>query len=69
MVEHRVDHGSWSYTYVVATAPASAGAVVANGESDAVDWVALDDVAARQLHPALAAEWSRLRDLVRDLSA
>ncbi len=69
VVEHRVDHGSWSYTYVVATAPASAGAVVANGESDAVDWVALDDVAARQLHPALAAEWSRLRDLVRDLSA
>ncbi len=67
LVEHRVDHGSWSYTYVVATAPARAGARVANGESDAVDWVALDDVAARELHPALAAEWSRLRDLVRDL--
>ncbi|MBC7639763.1 MAG: glutamate--cysteine ligase [Rhodoferax sp.] len=69
VVEHRVDHGSWSYTYVVARAPARAGARVANGESDAVGWVALDDVATRELHPALAAEWSRLHDLVRDLSA
>ncbi|MEO7746122.1 MAG: glutamate--cysteine ligase [Actinomycetota bacterium] len=69
VVEHRVDHGSWSYTYVVATAPARAAAHVANGESDAVDWVALDDVAARELHPALAAEWSRLRELVSRLPA
>ena len=67
VVEHRVDHGSWSYTYVVATAPARALARVANGESDAVDWVALDEVAARELHPALAAEWSRLHELVRAL--
>ena len=69
VTEHRVDHGSWSYTYVVATAPARAGARVANGESDAVDWVALDEVAARELHPALASEWARLRELVRGLSA
>ena len=63
--EHRVDHGAWSYTYVLATAPAQTPVYVANRESDAVEWVPLDDVAARVLHPALALEWPRLRELVR----
>ncbi|HEX8498631.1 MAG TPA: glutamate--cysteine ligase, partial [Actinomycetales bacterium] len=63
--EHRVDHGTWSYTYVLATAPADTVAWVANRESDAVEWVALDDVAGLPLHPALALEWPTLLDLVR----
>ena len=64
---HRVDHGTWSYTYVLATAPADTFAHAANGESDAVEWVLLDEVIARDLHPALAVEWPRLRELVRDV--
>ncbi|GAB3597857.1 hypothetical protein GCM10027446_26710 [Angustibacter peucedani] len=63
------DHGGWSYTYVVATAPADARAFVANRESDRVDWVELDDVPDRPLHPALAESWPRLRELVDDLGA
>lgn len=65
VVEHRIDHGTWSYTYVVATAPPQMRAYPANHESDAVDWVPVDDVAGRDLHPALALEWPRLRELVR----
>lgn len=61
------DHGAWSYTYVVVTAPAQAAAFVANAESDAVAWVGLDDVAGRPLHPALAETWSRLRATVDGL--
>lgn len=59
------DHGGWSYTYVVATAPSDATAFVANRESDAVEWVRLDDVPRRLLHPALATAWPRLRALVQ----
>ena len=69
VVEHRVDHGPWSYTYVVATATPDVRAEVANRESDAVDWVPLDEVAARRLHPALGLEWGRLREIVRDVPA
>jgi len=64
---HRVDHGTWSYTYVLATAPADTFAHAANGESDAVEWVLVDEVVTRELHPALAVEWPRLRELVRDV--
>lgn len=69
LVEHRVEHGNWSYTYVVAAAPVQTTAHVANGESDAVEWVALDDVEARHLHPALASEWPTLRQIVRSVRA
>ena len=65
--EHRVDHGTWSYTYVVATAPPHTRAHAANRESDAVEWVPVDDVSSRVLHPALAQEWDRLRELLRDV--
>ncbi len=56
------DHGSWSYTYVIATAPGHATAFVANRESDAVEWVPLADVDRLPLHPAFAHTWPRLRD-------
>lgn len=69
LVEHRVEHGNWSYTYVVAAAPVQTTAHVANAESDAVEWVALDDVEARHLHPALASEWPTLRQIVRSVRA
>lgn len=67
LAQYRVDHGTWSYTYVVARAPAELAAWVANRESDAVEWMPLGEVTAHELHPALAAEWPRLLDLVRDV--
>jgi 8-oxo-dGTP diphosphatase len=61
---HVDDHGPWSYTYVVVEAPAGARAAVANPESDAVEWVDVDRVDQRRLHPALAARWPVLRALL-----
>jgi carboxylate-amine ligase len=64
-----VDHGTWSYTYVLASARAGTAAVVANRESDDVAWLPLEDVAGLELHPALREVWSRLHERVRGLSA
>jgi 8-oxo-dGTP diphosphatase len=64
-----VDHGTWSYTYVLAGARPGAVAVVANRESDDVAWLPLDDVAGLELHPALREAWPRLHERVRGLSA
>jgi len=65
VAERRVDHGGWSYTTVLARAERGTTAWVANRESEAVEWVSLDDVAALPLHPALAQDWSALLPLVR----
>ena len=62
-----VDHGPWSYTYVLATAPPGTRAGVANPESDAVEWLPLDQVADLELHPALREAWPRLRERVSDV--
>jgi carboxylate-amine ligase len=64
-----VDHGPWSYTYVLASARPGTAAVVANRESDDIAWIPLDEVADLELHPALREVWLGLRDRVRGLSA
>jgi carboxylate-amine ligase len=64
-----VDHGPWSYTYVLASAPPRTTASVANRESDAVEWLPLDQIGDLELHPGLREVWPRLRDRVRGLSA
>jgi 8-oxo-dGTP diphosphatase len=64
-----VDHGPWSYTYVLATAPTGTAATVANRESDAVEWLPLDDIDGLELHPGLREVWPRLRDRVKGLPA
>ena len=58
---HVADHGSWSYTTLVARAP-SRLPVVAERESVEVRWVALGDVEALPLHSGFAASWSTLRE-------
>jgi len=65
-----VDHEDWSYTYVLAVTAASAGPDELGpltAESAAVDWVALDDVPALGLHPALGSAWPGLAGWVRSL--
>jgi 8-oxo-dGTP diphosphatase len=57
-----VDHGDWSYDYVVARAVRPLTLRVATPESDELRWVGLDAVPDLALHPALAAAWP---DLVR----
>jgi len=64
--EPGVDHRDWTYTYVVAVTDGDQTARVANGESDEVRWVCLDDVPALGLHPGLEQAWPRLLRLVGD---
>lgn len=55
-----VDHGDWRYTYVIALASDAIAISVRTPESDELRWVALGEVAALPLHPALSAAWPLL---------
>ncbi len=64
-----VDHGAWSYTYVLGRYRAdrwstdSVGGVrAANTESDEVAWIGLDQVESLPMHRAFATAWPRLRE-------
>ncbi len=61
-----LDHGDWSYTYVLALAGPALRPVVCNPETDELRWVELDRVAELPLHPGLAAAWP---DLAVELEA
>jgi 8-oxo-dGTP pyrophosphatase MutT (NUDIX family) len=58
------DHGGWSYTTVLARTDVPLAPVPANGESVAIRWWALDEVAALPLHNGFALAWPRLRTLI-----
>jgi 8-oxo-dGTP diphosphatase len=59
------DHGGWSYTTVVATAASQLSVHPLDGESTALDWVPLEEVADRPLHPGFAVGWPvHLRDVL-----
>ncbi len=52
----------WTYTTVIADAPAMLD-TVPNRESSELRWVAEDEVAGLPLHPGFAASWPRLREV------
>ncbi|HEU0104278.1 MAG TPA: NUDIX hydrolase [Mycobacteriales bacterium] len=56
------DHGGWAYTTVLAQAAARLPVHPHDGESIALEWVALGEVAGRVLHPGFAAGWPRHLD-------
>jgi 8-oxo-dGTP diphosphatase len=58
------DLGFWSYTTVVAEAVTFFEPVIADAESQALAWVAVDDVAGLALHPGFAAGWPALREFL-----
>lgn len=58
---HVLDHGSWSYTTVVARVTGPQDVRPTDAESLAVAWVDLDQVTARPLLKAFAAAWPALR--------
>lgn len=58
------DHGTWSYSTVIAHTDGDAAAHEANGESTEVRWVPVDAVAGYDLHPGLAASWPALLPLI-----
>jgi len=59
-----VDHGTWSYTYVVAELRSGADSrpdlVPADEETEALAWVPLSEVAGYPLHPHFAQAWPDL---------
>ncbi|NHC13776.1 NUDIX domain-containing protein [Motilibacter sp. E257] len=59
--ELSIDHGGWSYTTVLARVARRLPATPVDGESAALEWVPLDEVADRPLHPGLADAWPLLR--------
>jgi 8-oxo-dGTP diphosphatase len=63
LAEHVSDHRTWSYTPLVATAPARLP-VVPERESVELRWVGVDDVAGMPLHAAFAEAWPALRQLL-----
>lgn len=66
-----MDHGAWCYITVVADVvrpfePRVPRADDGAPESLAVEWVAVDAVSARTLHPGLAASWATLLAMIQD---
>ena len=59
--EHVLQHPDWAYTTVLADALAPFTPAATDHESLEVSWVALDDVATRDLLPAFADAWPVLR--------
>lgn len=64
--EITTDHGTWTYTTVIARTDGDADAHIANAESVALDWVPLDEVDARPLHSGFMAAWPVLRQKILD---
>jgi septum formation protein len=55
-----VDHGPWSYTYVIAAVGDRPDLVPSDQETEALAWVAIDQVTAYPLHPLFAQAWPDL---------
>lgn len=56
------DVGVWAYTTVVADVVAPFDPVISDPESLELEWVPIDDVAERPLHPGFAASWPGLHE-------
>lgn len=59
-----LDLGIWSYTTVVADVRVPFDPVISDPESVALEWVPVDQVDARPLHPGFGASWPALRALL-----
>ncbi len=64
----RDDHGGWSYETVIGELPERLHVESASGETAAVAWFTVGDVASLQLHPGLAALWPVLRGALRPVA-
>lgn len=55
------DLGFWSYTTVVVESSEVFEPVMGDAESEALAWIALDQVESLELHPGFASSWPNLR--------
>jgi 8-oxo-dGTP diphosphatase len=60
-----LDHGDWSYTYVIAVADPNLTVQVRTAESTELRWVSLGQVRALGLHPQLRSAWPLLDASIR----
>src|SRR5699024_4418777 len=60
-----LDLGYWSYTTVLGIADVPFTPVIADAESDDLQWVDLAEVTDRPLHPGLATAWPGLQQRIR----
>ncbi|WP_022880112.1 NUDIX hydrolase [Microbacterium sp. B19] len=60
--ESVLDLGIWSYSTLVADVTTPFEPVISDPESVALEWVPVEDVASRPLHPGFAAAWPKLRE-------
>lgn len=60
--ESVLDLDIWTYTTLVADVAVPFEPVISDPESVALEWVPIDEVASRPLHPGFAAAWPMLRD-------
>ncbi|WP_460800118.1 NUDIX domain-containing protein [Microbacterium sp. GXF0217] len=59
-----LDLDIWTYTTLVADVVTPFEPVISDPESVALEWVPLNEVAGRPLHPGFAEAWPRLRSLL-----
>jgi len=64
-----LDLGIWAYTTVVADVETPFDPVISDPESVALEWVAVDEVDDRPLHPGFASAWPTLRALLAERSS
>lgn len=62
---HVLDRGGWTYTTVIAEVTTQFEPEITDPESHALEWVPVDEVVQKDLHPAFAASWELLRPIVR----
>ena len=61
-------HGDWSYVTVLGATGRATSARPTGGESIDVEWVPVDEVTARPLHPGFARTWPLLRRALHPLT-
>ncbi len=61
---HVLDRGGWSYVTLIADVAVPFEPEITDPESHALEWVRVDDVTQRPLHPAFATSWELLRPLL-----
>lgn len=66
---HVLDRIGWTYTTVVAIVTTPFEARITDPESNALEWVPLDQIETYPLHPAFASTWPLLKPLLEDDSA
>lgn len=60
--ESVLDLGIWTYSTLVADVTTPFEPVISDPESVALEWVPIDEVASRPLHPGFASAWPALRE-------